>query len=148
MKTKIRIGLLILSLIVFTGCTRSRVNPEYNEYGIKRYIVDKFDMKYWERGVYDINRNNKVDVGIDYFFFAKNPDENGSHVWYLHEITMWEDDEEGEVTFMIGQYPVKIEVDESGEGTPDIRYYAKPGIEHDGYVKFYYDIEAYNLENK
>lgn len=118
--------------------------PEYDNYGVKSYIIDKYNLKYHERGIYDINRNDEVDIEIDYFFFTKNPfEKGGAHVWYLHELLMWEDID-GEVSFKIGQYPIKILVDYSGEGTPDIRYWAKPGIEHAGYVKLYNDMLEYN----
>lgn len=137
----------LIMVFFFAGCSRSGIRPapEYNKHDVKNYIVDKYNLKYFQRGVYDMNRNDKVDVGIDMFFFAKNPyQEGGAHIWYLHSISKWEDID-GVVDFAISSFPVKIEVDDvvdnSGDGVPDVRYYAKPGIEHDGYIDLFNEVE-------
>lgn len=138
--------LLILSTIfIIAGCATSGTKPvrEFNKHGIKSYIVDKWHLRYYARGVYDINRNDEVDVGIDMFFFTKNTDEEGgAHVWYLHDISYWEVDGD-DIVFAISPYPVKISVDNDDDadydGVPDIRYFAKPGIEHPGLLELIKD---------
>ena len=101
------------------------------------------------RGVWDVSRNDRVDVGRDYFFFTEDrmprtSKLNGSgDFWYLHDILHW-NDVDGMVEFIISTHPVKILVDENNDGQYDVIYKAKPGIEHDGYKLLWDEVIEYN----
>ena len=62
-----KLSLYILVFLLITACasTGSGRLPEHNVYGVENYIVDKYNLYLFPRGVYDVDRNDKVDVGYD-----------------------------------------------------------------------------------
>lgn len=135
----------MLSMLISCVNPIRKVIINYQNPNEKKYIVEKHLLKNWQRGVYDINRNGQVDVGVDYFFFSESRFSKKADLWYLHEIEKWEDNDK-EIIFKISRYPIRIMQDIDWDGYSDRSYRAKDGIEHEGYKMLYNEAMDYGKD--